>query len=135
MFSKRDQNLEQEAAAGQDNINNDVNNNNEQVDEVAVANGHDSDGDDWTDAEFIEFWRQQVNPDFNQDDLNEMLQQFEVNNVNELMQLHPFFNNLDEEDNEHQEDVDGNEDSDSDDSGNEEVDINNDDDSDGESEE
>jgi len=132
-----DQNLEQEADAGQDNINNNVNNNDEQVDEVIADanNGYDSDGDDWTDAEFIEFWRQQVNPDFNQDDLNELLQQYNVNNVNELMHFHPFFNNDEEEGNEHQEDVDGNEDSDSDDSGNEEVDINNDDDSNSESEE
>jgi len=112
-----DQNLEQEADAGQDNINNNMNNNNDDV----IA------------AEFIEFWRQQFEPDFNQDNLNDLLQQFGVNNVNEFMQLHPFFNNLDEEDNEDQEDVD-NEDSDSDDSGNEEVDINNDVDSDDESE-
>ena len=91
-----DQNLEQEADAGQDNINNNVNNNNEQVEEV--ANGHDSDGDDdWTDAEFIQFWRQHVNPDFNQDDLNELLQQYNVNNVNELRHFHPFFNNIEEE--------------------------------------
>ena len=124
-----DQNLEQEEAdAGQDNINNNVNNNNNDV-----AGNVDDEG--ISAAEFIEFWRQHVNPDFNQDNLNELLQQYNVNNANELMQLHPFFNNLDEEDNEeHQEDVDGNEDSDSDDNGNEEVDINNDDDSNGESE-
>ena len=132
-----DQNLEQEADAGQNNINNNVNNNNmnnnneNQVDEIGDANnGLDSDGDDdWTDVEFIEFWRQHVNPDFNQDGLNELLQQYNVNNANELMQIHPFFI-------EQQQGEEGSDDSDSDDGGNEEVDMinNNDDDSDDDSE-